>query len=68
MFARMFFGGDLNGGLEKCYCAHGTTVHSGSTMVLGICYGCYERRFPDDGGAIILVWRQYFKGWNIKVN
>ena len=57
-------GGGLNGDVVEfpgAMSAHGTMVHSGSAMVLGICYGCHERCFPDDGSAIVLDSRQYQK-------
>ena len=50
-------GGDLNGDVVEfpgAMSAHRTMVHNGSAMVLGICYGCHERCFLDDGGAIVL--------------
>ena len=55
--ARMFPGGDLNGGVVEVpgdMCVHGTMVHSSSTMVLGICHGCHEGCFLDDCCAIVL--------------
>ena len=58
----MFPGGDLNGSVVEFpgpMGAHGTMVHSSSTIVLGICYGCHEGCFLDDGCAIVLDARQY---------
>ena len=60
MFLNLYLfcmGGDLNGGVVEFPGAmgvHRTTVHSGSAMVLGICYGCHEGCFLDYGCAIVL--------------
>ena len=48
-------GGDLSGCVLELPAAvgvHRTTVHSGSAMVLGICYGCQDRCFPADDGIL----------------
>ena len=60
----MFPGGNLNGDLVEfpgAMGAHRTMVHSGSAMVLGFCYDCHERCFPDDGSAVVFDSRQYQK-------
>ena len=47
--------GDLNGSVVEfpgAMGAHRTMVHSGSAIVLGICYGCQDRCFPADDGIL----------------